>query len=81
MELINQNSLSAASQKKIILDKLMRGEELTSAGMLTDKDIRAVDGRKRISELRAMGYPIKDRVGYNPETKKRFNIYYMECNS
>lgn len=76
MELINLNNTSSVSQRAHILLELQEGKELTSLTMLTK--FGAIDGRKRISELRRMGYPIKDRKGYNEGTKKHFNIYYLE---
>jgi len=78
MQLINPNSTSSTSQRLRILADLQDGKELTSLTMLVDYG--AIDGRKRISELRALGYPIKDRKGYNESTKKHFNIYYLENN-
>lgn len=78
MQLINLNSTSSTSQRLRILADLQDGKELTSLTMLVNYG--AIDGRKRISELRAQGYPIKDRKGYNESTKKHFNIYYLENN-
>lgn len=76
MQLINPNPMSSVSQRLRILADLQNGRELTSLTMLTK--FGAIDGRKRISELRAQGFPIKDKKGYNVITKKHFNIYYME---
>lgn len=78
MFVINTNQESSASQRVRILTHLQAGKELTSLSMLTK--FGAIDGRKRISELRALGYPIKDKKGYNESTKKHFNIYYLENN-
>lgn len=72
----NPNKESSLSQQKRILACLQRGEELTSASMYGM--FGAVDGRKRISELRAKGVPVKTRPGYNPSTKKHYSIYYLE---
>lgn len=76
MQLINPNPTSSVSQRLLILRALEAGKELTSLSMLTN--FGAYDGRKRISELRALGHPIKDKRGYNEHTRKYFNIYYME---
>ena len=76
MQLINLNESSSVSQRLQILRALEAGKELTSLTMLTS--FGAYDGRKRISELRALGYPIKDKRGYNEHTKKYFNIYYID---
>lgn len=73
---INSNPASSASQRQRILEFLEAGGELTSLTMLSK--FGAIDGRKRISELRAAGHPIKDRRGYNAGTRKHFNIYYMD---
>ena len=78
MQVINPNTTSSASQRVRILAALQTGRELTSLGMLLEFD--AIDGRKRISELRAQGFPIKDKKGYNEHTRKHFNIYYIERN-
>jgi hypothetical protein len=75
MQLINPNPTTSVSQRLQILRALEAGKELTSITMLTH--FGAYDGRKRISELRALGYPIKDKRGYNERTKKYYNIYYM----
>ena len=75
---VNQNPTTSISQRRSILADLQAGRELTSLSMLTK--FGAIDGRKRISELRAQGFPIKSRQGYNDSTKKRFNIYYLENN-
>lgn len=66
------------SQRKRILAHLQAGEELTSVSML--EKFGAYDGRKRISELRKQGYPIKDRPGHSSTSSARFNIYYMDSN-
>ena len=76
MQLINPNPTTSASQRLRILTDLQQGKELTSLTMLTNYG--AIDGRKRISELRAQGYPIKDKKGYNASTRKHFNIYYLD---
>jgi len=68
--------MHAPSQAKRILAHLQAGGTVTSLSMIHDFD--TVDGRKRISELRRMGYPIKDRPGYNENTRKRYNIYYLD---
>ena len=76
MEPINLNSTSSSSQRMKILADLKNGAELTSLTML--QRYGAIDGRKRISELRRLGYPIKDRREYNTSTKKHYNIYFLE---
>lgn len=64
------------SQRARILNYLLQGGELTSCSML--ERFGAYDGRKRISELRRLGYPILDRRGHSANAS--FNIYYMERN-
>lgn len=76
MEPFNPNLTSSSSQRMRILADLKNGAELTSLTML--QRYGAIDGRKRISELRALGYPIKDRREYNISTKKHYNIYFLE---
>lgn len=78
MFVINTNQESSASQRVRILAYLQSGRELTSLSILAK--FGAIDGRKRISELRSLGYPIKDKKGYNESTKKHFKIYYLENN-
>ena len=75
MQLTDLNPEKRPSQRLRILFHLQAGHTLTSAEMLR---LGIVDGRKRISELRRLGYDIKDRKGVNPNTKARFNIYYLE---
>lgn len=75
MQLTDLNPERRPSQRKRILKHLQDGGTLTSLEMIA---LGIVDGRKRISELRAQGHPILSRKAENPETKARYNIYYMD---
>lgn len=72
----NENSQSSTAQRWKILSYLQDGGEVTSLSMLNL--FGCYDGRKRISELRKLGYPIKDKPGFSPGSRKHFKIYYME---
>ena len=74
--LLNENIQSSVAQRWKILEYLQAGGELTSLTML--HKFGCIDGRKRISELRRLGYPVKDRPGFNDGTRKHYKIYYIE---
>lgn len=68
------NNMDKVSQSKAILRALQNGEILSSLSML--ERFGAIDGRKRISELRAAGNIINDEYRLTPEGK-RHKIYFM----
>lgn len=63
----------AASQRKIILERLKAGESLTALQLTLDHHI--CSPRKRISELRKSGYPIKDALMQSQ--RSRFKVYFL----
>ena len=78
MQLNDVPTSERLSQRKRILAHLQAGGELTSVTML--EKFGAYDGRKRISELRKLGYPIKNRKGHSASSRATFNIYYIDPN-
>ena len=56
--------------------KLEAGKQLTVLGVFND--LKTFELRKFLSNLRAKGFPVKDKWETNEITKKRFKVYWMD---
>lgn len=73
---INQNEKQSISQRQMILLWLQEGHTLTCLESL--RRFGAFDTRKRISELRAEGWPIEDRWIVSSAGKRVKEYYYND---
>ncbi len=62
-------------KQQLILQSLLEGKRLTTLdGMLKFK---TTELRKRVSELRRLGYPIADKWIVNKKTNSRYKEYFI----
>lgn len=68
--------MKLTARAKQVLDYLQSKGDASPRDALLDIDINSGSFTKRISELRAAGYPITDEIKHHPATGRRYKRYF-----